>query len=169
MQLETLYQELAHGAEIIPALTLSVTQEQARLRPAPDSWSLLEVVCHLYDIEREDFRPRLEITLHRPGEKWTLIDPPSWIEGRGYNQRDLAESLEGWLRERAKSLAWLESLKEPDWEAEYSDPYGTMKAGELLASWVAHDNLHTRQLVDLRRARLVGLTQPYETGYAGEW
>ncbi len=44
-----------------------------------------------------------------------------------------------------------------------------MKAGELLAAWVAHDNLHMRQLVELRRARLVNLTAPYDVSYAGEW
>ena len=44
-----------------------------------------------------------------------------------------------------------------------------MKAGDLLASWVAHDNLHTRQLVELRRSRLVELAQPYDVRYAGDW
>ena len=169
MQFERLYQDLAHGAEIIRALLLGVTQDEARVRPDPESWSILEVACHLYDEEREDFRPRLDGILHRPADKWAPIDPGSWIVGRGYNQRDLGETLAGFLAERERSLAWLKSLSAPDWEAEYSDQHGTMKAGELLAAWVAHDNLHTRQLVELRRARLVALAEPYDVGYAGEW
>ncbi len=44
-----------------------------------------------------------------------------------------------------------------------------MSAGEMFVSWVAHDNLHIRQLVELRRSRIVSLTAPYEIGYAGEW
>jgi hypothetical protein len=44
-----------------------------------------------------------------------------------------------------------------------------MKAGEMLSCWVAHDNLHMRQLVELRRSRLENLTAPYYLGYAGEW
>ena len=126
-------------------------------------------MCHLYDIEREDFRPKLDITLHRPDEKWTLIDPGSWVEGWGYNQRDLTDMLQHFLEERQKSLDWLKSLHDPDWETSHTDRYGTMRAGELLASWVAHDNLHTRQLVELRRVRLLNLTSPYDVGYAGEW
>jgi hypothetical protein len=44
-----------------------------------------------------------------------------------------------------------------------------MRAGDMLASWVAHDNLHIRQLVELRRSRIESITQPYEIEYAGDW
>jgi len=44
-----------------------------------------------------------------------------------------------------------------------------MKAGDMLASWVAHDGLHIRQLVELRRARTETLANPYFIGYAGDW
>ena len=59
MQPETLYQELAQGAEIIHALVMGVMQAEACVKPQPESWSILEVVCHLLDEEREDFRQRL--------------------------------------------------------------------------------------------------------------
>jgi hypothetical protein len=44
-----------------------------------------------------------------------------------------------------------------------------MTAGEMLASWITHDNLHIRQLVELRRARIEKITQPYAIGYTGDW
>lgn len=44
-----------------------------------------------------------------------------------------------------------------------------MKAADMFASWVAHDGLHIRQLVELRRARTENLTSPYFIGYAGDW
>jgi hypothetical protein len=169
MEFETLYQELVHSTAMIRALVAGLTAAEARLKPNPESWSVLEVVCHLYDIEREDFRPRLVAILHRPAEEWAPIDPGSWIIGRGYNQRDLAETLAGFLAEREKSLAWLKSLSTPDWEAEHVDQFGSMKAGEMFTSWVAHDNLHLRQLVELRHARIVSLAAPFDVGYAGEW
>ena len=129
MHVESLYQELAHSAEIIRALTLGVSQAEARFKPTPESWSILEVVCHLYDEEREDFRQRLDLILHRPEEPWPPIDPEEWVAARAYNQRDLAEMLGNFLAERDKSLAWLKSLPAPDWEAEHTDQYGSMKAG----------------------------------------
>jgi hypothetical protein len=169
MEFETLYQELVHSTAMIPALVAGLTTAEARLKPNPESWSILEVISHLYDIEREDFRPRLNAILHRPAEEWTPIDPGSWIIARQYNQRDLAETLAGFLAEREKSLAWLKGLSTPDWEAEHVDQFGSMMAGEMFASWVAHDNLHIRQLVELRRVRIVNLTAPFDIGYAGEW
>ena len=169
MQFEILYQELAGGVDVIRALVAGVTLEEARYRPAPDSWSILEVICHLHDEEREDFRQRLDIMLHRPTEALPDIDPQGWVTARQYNERELTEMLEMFVKERTRSLAWLRGLGEPDWEAVYTNEYGSMKAGEMFAAWVAHDNLHIRQLVELRRARLVNLAAPYDVGYAGEW
>jgi hypothetical protein len=169
MQFDVLYQELALGSQIIRALVGGISQAESQIRPAPDSWSILEVVCHLYDEEREDFRQRLDIILHRPDEKWPPIDPPGWVTARRYNERNLAETLENLTAEREKSLAWLRGLSEPDWEAASPTPFGPMRAGDMLSSWVAHDNLHMRQLVELRRARIVAITEPYDVRYAGEW
>ena len=45
---------------MIQAVLAGVDAEQARWKPDADSWSILEVVCHLVDEEREDFRTRLD-------------------------------------------------------------------------------------------------------------
>ena len=169
MQPAILRRELAYGVEIVRQLVAGVSPAEARLKPTPETWSILEVVCHLYDEEREDFRPRLDIALHRPEEKWQKIDPAGWVTTRKYNDRDLAQTLDGLLTERENSLTWLHGLSQPNWDAEYPAPFGPIKAGDLLASWVAHDNLHTRQLVELRRSRLQGLGAPYSVKYAGDW
>lgn len=169
VRLDLVRRELAQGAETIVALAAGVSAEEARQRPAPDAWSLLEVVCHLHDEEREDFRPRLDIVLHRPQETWTPIDPGGWVTARRYNERVLAEALQGFRIERERSLAWLDGLVAPDWSREYQASFGPITAGDLLASWAAHDLLHTRQLVELRRARLLMQTAPHRTQYAGDW
>src|SRR5512137_697530 len=99
MQFETLYQELARGAEIVSKLLGGITPAEARLKPDPESWSMLEVVCHLYDEERHDFRQRLDIILHRPHEPWPPIDPAGWVTARQYNNRELTEALDGFVAE----------------------------------------------------------------------
>ena len=67
--------------------------------------------------------------------------------------------------EREKSFAWLAGLLNPDWEKSYTTEYRTISAGEMFA----HDNLHIRQLVELRRTRLENITKPYNLEYAGDW
>jgi hypothetical protein len=169
MNPEILCQELANGAELISSLLVGVTPAEARFKPNPETWSILEVVCHLYDEEREDFRLRLDLMLHRPTEPWPRNNPEGWVTARAYNERDFAEMLGQWLAERAASVAWLSGLAAPNWDAIVTSRVGTMRPGDMLAAWVAHDNLHQRQLVELRRSRLLGLVEPYEVNYAGDW
>jgi hypothetical protein len=169
MRLDVLRRELAQGAETIHGLVVGVSAAEARVRPEPAAWSILEVVAHLLDEEREDFRPRLDVVLHRPHETWAPIDPAAWVTARGYNDRELAATLSAFLAERERSLTWLAGLTAPDWSREYQASFGPITAGDLAASWAAHDLLHTRQLLELRRARLLTLTAPHATRYAGDW
>lgn len=169
MRLEVLRRELAQGAETIQGLVVGVSAAEARVRPSSEAWSILEVVAHLLDEEREDFRPRLDLVLHRPQETWTPIDPAAWVTARGYNDRELGATLSAFLTERERSLAWLAGLTAPDWSRVYQASFGPITAGDLAASWAAHDLLHTRQLLELRRARLLALAAPHRTGYAGDW
>jgi hypothetical protein len=169
MEFRILYQELQHSTEMIRAVLAGITQDEAQIRPSPESWSILEVVCHLYDIEREDFREHLDFILHRQHEEYHAIDPQAWIKERDYNQQDFAEMQGKFFAERQKSLAWLEEISASDWDVTYTSHYGSVSAGEMFSCWVAHDNLHLRQFVELRRTRIERITEPYPIEYAGDW
>lgn len=170
MEAEGLIEQLALGGERIAALVAGVSDEQARRRPAPEAWSLLEVVNHLWDEEREDFRVRLNLILHDPAAAWPPIDPKGWVTARGYNDRPLDASVQGFLAERTASLAWLKQLAAPNWDAKVETPWGwSITAGDMLAAWAAHDVLHMRQLVELHWSFTVHLAAPRTTIYAGEW
>jgi hypothetical protein len=185
MEFNILYQELQNSTQMIRALLAGVEPDAARFKPGSETWSILEVMCHLYDEEREDFREHLDFILststsassvqrlkagiHRPNKEWHVIDTEGWVTQRKYNEQNFAEMREKFFAEREKSFAWLNELQNPDWEKTYTTPYRTISAGEMFACWVAHDNLHIRQLVELRRARLENITKPYHLDYAGDW
>jgi hypothetical protein len=169
MDYPLLLKQMQEDAERVRALVDGVGPDQARWKPAPESWSILEVVNHLVDEEREDFRTRLDILLHRPADPWPKIDPRGWVTERKYNERDLSESLTRFADERRASLTWLRGLIAPKWEAEVSSQFGSMRAGDMFCAWVTHDQLHMRQLVELHRAYTVKLADPYHLDYAGEW
>ena len=169
MEFATLYQELTHSTEMIRSLLADIGEEEARVKPSRGSWSTLEVVCHLYDEEREDFREHLDFILHRQHEDWHLIDPQGWVKTRKYNEQDFKKMKAKFFQERKKSLGWLKGLKNADWNTVYRSEFGSMRAGDMFASWVAHDNLHIRQLVELRRKSIERKTKPYKIRYAGEW
>jgi hypothetical protein len=168
MDIAFLIRELTDNAQRIQDLVRSVSQEEAVWKSDPDSWSILEVINHLYDEEREDFRVRLEIILHHPDRPWPGIDPKGWVMSRNYNARDPEESLDNFLEERKASLEWLSGLEKPDWDSKYKAQFGSITAGDMFASWVSHDHLHMRQLVELHRFLTVRAAEPYRVDYAGE-
>jgi hypothetical protein len=169
MEFKTLYQELTNSTEMIRSLLADVGQEDAQSKPSLKTWSILEVTCHLYDEEREDFREHLDFILHRQDEKWHGIAPQAWVKLRKYNQQNFKIMKTKFFREREKSMVWLKGLKRVNWDTEYKTKWGKFTAGDMLASWVAHDNLHIRQLVELRRALIEQKTKPYKIRYAGKW
>lgn len=170
MKLDEMIAQMAQQADRIRALVAGVSDEQARWKPDADSWSILEVVNHLYDEEREDFRVRLDLLLHQPDQVAPPIDPQEWVTARAYNQRDLVESLDNFLDERQRSLDWLRGLGAPDFAAAIVMPWGTTyHPGDMAAAWVSHDLLHLRQLVELHWAWTQHRVAPYQSDYAGEW
>ena len=166
----TLARQLTQNAEMIRSLVTGLSTEQMRWKPTAKEWSILEVINHLYDEEREDFRQRVDYVLHRPGEEPPGIDPEGWVTARGYNLRDPDESVQNFLHERRQSVGWLEGLEAPRWDSAYIHPAGfTLCAGDLLSSWLAHDFLHLRQLVELHYAWVRRQSAPYTVDYAGDW
>ena len=169
MEFDILYRELERSTEMIRALLSGISQAEAQVKPNPESWSILEVICHLHDEEREDFREHLDFILHRQNEEYHLIDPQAWVAERKYNEQDFVEMQGKFIAERRKSLEWLKKGADSDWDKTYESQYGSVSAGEMLSCWVAHDNLHIRQLVELRRHRIEQITKPYPIEYAGDW
>ena len=169
MNLEYFSERLASNVQVFEALLRNVDPQQAAWKPAANKWSIIEVVNHLCDEEREDFRTRLQLTLTDPEKDWPPIDPPAWVIERKYSERELGPSLDDFIAEREESLAWLRSLREPRWEASHVTTNGSRTAGDLLASWLAHDYLHIRQLTRLSWQYASVIAAPHQTAYAGPW
>lgn len=169
MNIQFYVQQLTNSANAIHAMTQNISGEQARWKPDANSWSLLEVINHLNDEEREDFRAHLRGVLQVPILPFSPIDPQAWVTEHRYQERDFETSLENFLRERVDSLSWLRSLDGQDWNAAYEWPESRLTAGDLLASWAAHDLLHIRQINELRYAYTAQVSLPHAVRYAGEW
>ncbi len=164
--------QLEQNSEAIRQLVAGVTPEQARWKPDADSWSILEVINHLADEEREDFRPRVKISLSGSGEPFPPNDPPRNVIERHYNERDWAASVADFVQERKASLEWLNGLHAPIWTIPVTQkPFNeyNMVSGHFMVSWAAHDVLHLRQLVELKWAYQQMRFEGLSTLYAGEW
>lgn len=144
-------------------------REQYQWKPGPDAWCLLEVLCHLYDEEREDFRARCRQVLENPEAALPKIDPVGWVQSRNYLAQDYEKKLAGFLAEREASIRWLRSLRNPAWENTYHHPkFGPMQARLFLVNWPAHDYLHFRQITRLKFGYLKEQSE-LPLDYAGTW
>lgn len=169
MNTHTAAVQLKTQGQAITALVTGLTLEETRWKPAPESWSVLEVLNHLVDEEIYDFRAHLDHILHSPDQPWPSIDPVGWVTLHHYNEADPDKTLARFVSEREKSLIWLTGLPPLDWDAAVTHSWGTLSAGDMLASWLAHDLLHLRQLVELRYRVTASASQPYQLDYAGKW
>lgn len=165
MDTDLLTDSLRGFPAVLAALLDDIDDERARERPAEDSWAIVEVARHLLDEERRDFLPRLLRTLE--GQPWEPIDPEAWAAGGAYLGASLARTLTDLEGERARSMALLDSLVRPDWNATHHHPdLGPITAGDLLASWAAHDGLHLAQIARVRVALVARAAEPHGIRYA---
>jgi hypothetical protein len=163
---------LAGTPKAISALLSDVSAEDSHFKPPSGAWSIVEIVCHLADEDRCDFRSRLRSTLETPEKPWPPNDPEAWARDRKYQERELGEALADFERERAASMVWLRTLRDVDWTRAYIHPkVGPVTAGELMVSWAAHDALHVRQIAKrlFELAARDGAAEGFFTRYAGEW
>ncbi len=165
-----LIERLERSGGAICAIVEVASPDDARWRPDPSSWSILEIICHLVDEELEDFRARVLSTLQDPSKAWAPIDPQGWATQRDYQSRDLDLSLSAFQDRRSESIRLLRALESPDWSRAYRHPeFGELSAGYMLSCWAAHDALHLRQLS--RRLYQLALRDGSDEQllYAGSW
>jgi hypothetical protein len=160
--------KLSANAQAMRALVEGISDEQAEWKPDEATWSMKQVMAHLYNEERMDFRKHLQELLSDPPQPWDSIPMP-WTPVISCRQ-----ALVDFLVEREASLAWLNGLGPEDWDTSQQVHFGpdevlSMSAGEVLHSWPEHDILHLRQMIELHHAWNEKQAAPYLLRYAGGW
>ena len=59
MGLKDIIQQLENNQKVFQNLLTNKTKDLYLWRPKPEKWCLLEIVCHLLDEEKDDFRARV--------------------------------------------------------------------------------------------------------------
>ncbi len=155
MDYDKIIAALAKNGDLFKNMLEGLSRDEYLWKPAPEKWCLLEVVCHLFDEEREDFWARTKHVLETPDLPMKPIYPATWVASRKYSEQDYASVLEKFLAERAASVQWLRSLKAPAWGNSYQHPeLGTLTARLFLVNWLDHDYLHIRQILSLKHGYL---------------
>lgn len=169
MDVQYIIGELRRNKIIFKDLLENLNNDLIFWKQNDQKWCLLEIVCHLYDEEREDFRARVKRTLTEPGKELDKIDPAGWVTSRKYIEQDYPTKLNGFLAERDNSIKFLESLETPKWDNFYQHAkFGKMSAELFFTNWLAHDYLHIKQIIRLKYEYLDTMTNE-KLNYAGDW
>jgi hypothetical protein len=121
--------------------------------PAPGKWSILEILCHLRDMEREAYLERYTRILAEPEPKLPDVNGDALAIERDYRGQKAAEVLRDWMRLRRESLRLLRKSKPEQWRrAGVHETMGRVTIDELVARHaVGNDAAHLAQIDAIKR------------------
>jgi hypothetical protein len=134
-------------------LVALTTPEKLLFKPAPDRWSICEVLNHLTDVEKLAVGLRAKRVVEEDLPLFVDYDRDARYAAGAYANDDGERALENFRKARKASLAWLEKLKPTDWTRRGKHPaVGEVDLTQLLSLWAFHDLSHLRQVTELVKA-----------------
>lgn len=120
-------------------------------KPSNQERSIVEILWHLAEIEKEIYKPQWEQLLSNPSDAIVPINTRSWDKARAYQARNPGEAFESFLENRRSSLSMIETLCDKGFFEVSIEITGfsTAKIADLVAFSAKHDQLHLRQCGNL--------------------
>jgi hypothetical protein len=143
----------AATAKRLDRLVQGAPATKLRKRPAPDKWSVAEILAHLADTEIV-VGWRIRSILGAPGTPIQAFDQDAWAAAGNYAKRDPRKSIEQFRAVREANLALYKSLRPEQWKH-----YGMhAERGEetlerVLHMMAGHDLNHTLQIEQILAAK----------------
>jgi hypothetical protein len=137
---------LAATARKLDRLIRGVSMTKLCKRPAPEKWSVSEIIAHLADGEIVGGF-RLRLILGSPGAPIIACDQDKWVTSGHYDERDPRKSVELFRVLREANLALLESLAPEQWK-DYGihSERGRESIEHIARMFAGHDINHLRQI-----------------------
>lgn len=130
-----------------------VTASKLRKRPAPDKWSIAEIVAHLADAEIAGGW-RMRLILGSPGTPVSAFDQDSWVTALHYDKRDPRKALEQFRVLRETNLALLKTLTPEQWKHfGIHSERGEESIERVVQMFAGHDLNHIAQIERILAAK----------------
>jgi uncharacterized damage-inducible protein DinB len=127
-------------------LVKDVSTAKLRKRPAPDKWSVAEILAHLADVEIV-IGWRMRSILGAPGTPVQAYDQNAWVATGHYEKRDPRKAIELHRAIREANLALLKSLSPDQWKVYGQHSERGQESIEHIVRMVAgHDVNHIQQI-----------------------
>ena len=127
-------------------LLKGVSPSVAKKRPAPDKWSIAEIVAHIADTELVGGY-RIRAILGQPGTPIIGFDQDAWVKALHYEKHDLRKSCEQYRALREANIALLKTLTPEQWKHVGMHSERGPESVETIAKMFAgHDLNHFSQI-----------------------
>jgi hypothetical protein len=125
--------------------------------PAPGKWSILEIVCHMRDMEREAYLARYRRLLAEDNPSLPGIDGDALSLERDYRTQKLTEVVREWKVLRKESLKALKATRGPALErAGIHEGLGRMTVADYLRRHaIGNDEAHLSQIDAIKRRHAI--------------
>jgi len=134
------------AAKKLDRLVKGVPASKLRKRPAPDKWSVSEILAHLADAEIV-IAWRIRSILGAPGTPIQAYDQDAWAAVGNYAKRDPRKSIEQFRAMRDANLALYKSLSPEQWKYSGMHAERGEESIERVARMIAgHDINHILQI-----------------------
>ncbi|KAF0112306.1 MAG: hypothetical protein FD147_179 [Chloroflexi bacterium] len=132
---------------VMDTLTKNLSDTDWKVKPTPSEWSILETICHIFDVEKEINIPRFEKILSNEDPFLVGIDSDIWVNQRNYNETRTPFCLTKFLKLRLTFLKILNSLSSADWQRTVRHSiFGPTSLLELAIFIIRHEQDHIRQV-----------------------
>jgi len=133
-------------AKKLERLVKGVPASKLRKRPAPDKWSVVEILAHLSDVEIV-IGWRVRSILGAPGTPIQAFDQDSWVTAGHYAKRDPSKCLQQFRVVREANLALYKSLAPEQWKHHGMHSERGQETVEHIVRLIAgHDLNHVHQV-----------------------
>ena len=145
-----LLSKLQEASKALAALLRGVPDEALRRKPASEKWSMLEILCHLRDVEFL-FVERYGMIANHDRPQLRMINNDEMAAKLHYNEDDPALVLREFQALRIETVALLSALAQQSWERVGLHPKrGEFSIAANAVMHVAHDGSHLDRLRALR-------------------
>ena len=129
-----------------------ISDDDARWKPAPDRFSIAEVLAHLSHSEGHCYRMRVDRFLDEDLPLFEADDAHMYLEL--YRDADPEDSFDHFEEQRENTIEFLHSLPPGSGERKANHvEVGEITLSQMLHEWALHDIGHIRQIAELVRAR----------------
>lgn len=143
---------LAATPAILRGLMAETSEEDARWKPAPDRFSIAEVLAHLSHSEGHCYRARVDRFLAEEMPEFEPADAQMHLDR--YRNADPEEEFGQFEDQRERNVELLRGLPAAagNRKALHREA-GEITLSQMLHEWALHDLGHIRQVAELVRAR----------------